>query len=66
MVALVTVVAMLSYLALLILEPYMLNSAFQHAIFLVLLACMGICSLHQVRRFRILSNFIDSRRDHSL
>ncbi len=66
MVILVTIASMLSYLVLLILESYMLDSLFQHAIFLVLLACMGICSLHQVRRFRMLSNYIETRRDHSL
>jgi serine/threonine-protein kinase len=66
MVVLVTIVSMLAYLILLILEPYMLNTPFQHAIFLVLLACMGICSLHQVRRFRMLSKYIESRREHSL
>ena len=66
MVVLVTIVTMLSYLALLVLESYMLNNLFQHAIFLVLLACIGICSLHQVRRFRMLSNYIESRREHSL
>ena len=66
MVVLVTIVTMLSYLVLLILESYMLNNLFQHAIFLVLLACIGICSLHQVRRFRMLSNYIESRREHSL
>ena len=66
MVVLVTIVTMLSYLVLLVLEPYMLSNLFQHAIFLVLLACMGICSLHQVRRYRMLSNYIESRREHSL
>jgi len=66
MVVLVTIVTMLSYLVLLVLEDYMLNNLFQHAIFLVLLACIGICSLHQVRRFRMLSNYIESRREHSL
>ncbi|MDZ4852476.1 MAG: serine/threonine-protein kinase [Pirellulaceae bacterium] len=66
MVVLVTIVTMLSYLVLLFLEDYMLNNFFQHAIFLVLLACIGICSLHQVRRFRMLSNYIESRREHSL
>lgn len=66
MVVLVTIVSMISYLALLVLEPYMLDNFFQHATFLVLLACIGICSLHQVRRFRMLSNYIDSRREHSL
>jgi hypothetical protein len=66
MVVLVTIVTMLSYLALLVLEPYMLNNPFQHTIFFVLLACIGICSLHQVRRFRMLSNYIESRREHSL
>ena len=66
MVVLVTIVTMLSYVALLVLEPYMLNNLFQHAIFLALLACMGICCLHQVRRFRMLSNYIESRREHSL
>lgn len=66
MVVLVTVVTMLSYIALLVLERYMLDNLFQHAIFLALLACMGICSLHQVRRFRMLSNYIESRRERSL
>ena len=66
MVVLVTVVTMLSYIALLVLERYMLDNLFQHAIFLSLLACMGICSLHQVRRFRMLSNYIESRRERSL
>jgi hypothetical protein len=27
---------------------------------------MGICCLHQVRRFRMLSNYIETRREHSL
>ena len=31
-----------------------------------ILACMGICCLHQVRRFRMLSNYIETRREHSL
>jgi len=66
MVVLVTIVTMLSYLVLLVREDYLLNNPFQHAIFLVLLACIGICSLHQVRRFRMLSNYIESRREHSL
>ncbi len=66
MVVLVTIVSMLSYLALLVLEPYMLGNFFQHATFLVLLACIGICSLHQVRRFRMLSNYIESQREHLL
>ena len=66
MVVLVTIVAMLSYIALLVLEPYMLGNAFQHATFLVILACIGICCLHQVRRFRMLSNYIETRREHSL
>jgi len=66
MVVLVTIVTMLSYLVLLVSLPYMRNNLFQHAIFLVLLACIGICSLHQVRRFRMLSNYIESRREHSL
>jgi len=66
MVVLVTIVTMLSYLVLLVSEDYMRNNLFQHAIFLVLLACIGICSLHQVRRFRMLSNYIESRREHSL
>ena len=66
MVVLVTIVSMLSYIALLVLNPYMLGNAFQHAIFLVLLACIGICSLHQVRRFRMLSNYIESQREHLL
>jgi len=65
-VVLITVVTIVSYLVLLVLEPYMLNHLFQHAIFLVLLACIGICSLHQVRRFRMLSNYIEARREHSL
>ncbi len=66
MVVLVTIVSMLSYIALLVLNPYMLGNAFQHATFLVILACMGICCLHQVRRFRMLSNYIETRREHSL
>lgn len=66
MVVLVTIATMLSYLVLLFVNRYMLNDYFQHAIFLVLLACIGICSLHQVRRFRMLSNYIESRREHSL
>jgi hypothetical protein len=66
MVVLVTSVSMLSYLVLLVLNPYMLVNLFQHAVFLVFLACMGVCGLHQVRRFRMLSNYIETRRDHSL
>ncbi len=66
MVVLVTIASMLSYIVLLALNPYILGNAFQHLIFLVLLACMGICSLHQVRRFRMLSNYIETRREHSL
>ena len=66
MVVLVTIATMLSYLVLLILESYMLEHLFQHAIFLALLACIGICSLHQVRRFRMLSIYIESRREISL
>ncbi len=68
MIVLITIVTILSYLALLVLEPYLLNrdSLFQHAIFLVLLTCIGVCSLHQVRRFRMLSNYVESRREHSL
>jgi eukaryotic-like serine/threonine-protein kinase len=66
MVVLVTSVSMLSYIVLLVVNPYMLTHLFQHAVFLVILACMGICGLHQVRRFRMLSNYIETRRDHSL
>ena len=66
MVVLVTIVSMLSFLVLLVLEPYMLGSAYQHATFLVLLACIGICTLHQVRRFRMLSNYIEAQQEHSL
>ncbi|MFN9639991.1 MAG: hypothetical protein ACK56W_08225 [Pirellula sp.] len=56
MVVLVTSVSMLSYIVLLVVNPYMFTNRFQHAVFLVILACMGICGLHQVRRFRMLSN----------
>ncbi len=66
MVVLVTIVSMLSYIALLVLNPFMLGNAFQLTTFLVILACMGICCLHQVRRFRMLSNYIETRREHSL
>ncbi|MEQ1827513.1 MAG: serine/threonine-protein kinase [Pirellula sp.] len=66
MVVLVTIVSMLSYISLLVLEPYMLADFYQHATFLVILACIGVCVLHQVRRFRMLSNYIDSRREYSL
>ncbi len=60
MVVLVTIASMLSYVVLLVLERYMLSSLFQHATFLILLACTGICSLHHVRRFRMLSYYIES------
>ena len=66
MVVFVTIVSMLSYIALWVLNPYMLGSAFQHVTFLALMACIGICCLHQVRRFRMLSNYIETRREHSL
>ena len=60
MVVLVTIASMLSYVVMLVLERYMLSSLFQHATFLILLACIGICSLHNVRRFRMLSYYIES------
>ena len=66
MVVLVTIVSMLSYIALLVLNPYMLDNAFQHATFLVILGCIGVCCLHQVRRFRRLSKYVEARREHSL
>ena len=66
MVVLVTIVSLLSYIALLVLNPYLLGNAFQHATFLVILGCIGICCLHQVRRFRRLSIYVEARREHSL
>ena len=66
MVVLVTIASMLSYVVLLLVEDYMLGNYFQPALFLLLLACIGICSFHQVRRFRMLSNYIESRRFNSL
>lgn len=64
MVVLVTIVSTLSFAMLLALEPYLLPNLFQNAVFLVLLVCIGACSYHQVRRFRILSQFMDHKRDH--
>ena len=65
MVILVTIASMLSFAGLLVLESY-LTSHFRNAVFLVLLACMGICSLHHVRRFRMLNDYIESRRGNML
>ncbi|WP_396160064.1 serine/threonine protein kinase [Flavobacterium sp.] len=66
MVVFVTIVTILSYIALLFFNPYLLGNVYQNATFLLILACMGICCLHQVRRFRMLSNYVENRRDHSL
>ena len=61
MVILVTIASMLSFVGLLVLESDK-SSYFRNGVFLVLLACMGICSLHHVRRFRMLNDYVESRR----
>ena len=61
LVILVTIASMLSFVGLLVLESDK-SSYFRNGVFLVLLACMGICSLHHVRRFRMLNDYVESRR----
>ena len=65
MVILVTIASMLSFVGLLVLESDP-SSPFRNAVFLILLACIGICSLHHVRRFRRLNDYVESRRGNLL
>jgi len=61
MVTLVTLASMLAYVGLLALEPYLLHPIYQHAGFLLLMACMGGCVMYQVRRVRTLSDYLNSK-----
>ncbi len=65
MVILVTIASMLSFVGLLVFESDP-SSPFRNAVFLILLACIGICSLHHVRRFRRLNDYVESRRGNLL
>ena len=65
MVILVTIASMLSFIGLLVLESDP-SSPFRNAVFLILLACIGICCLHHVRRFRRLNDYVESRRGNLL
>lgn len=62
MVLLVTSVSILSYVGLLMLEPYLVQPLFKHACFVLILACIGGCVTYTVRRVRFLNDYFDSLR----
>lgn len=61
-VVIVTAAAIVSYLALLIAEPYLVNPIHYQACFVIMLLAIAGCLIHQVRRVKTLSDYFESRR----
>jgi hypothetical protein len=61
-VIIVTAAAIVSYLTLLIAEPYLAQPIHYHACFLIMLLAIAGCLVHQVRRVKTLSDYFQSRR----
>ncbi len=62
LVWLVTIAAMLSYVALIIARQYLLEPLHYHVSFLLILSAIGVCVAHQVRRVRVLGEYFEARR----
>ena len=61
-VVLVTIASVISYLALLTVEPSLRHPVHYPVCFLIMLLSIAACMVHQVRRVRTLSDYFESRR----
>ena len=61
-VVIVTIASVVSYLCLLVAEPYLIEPIHYHVCFLIMLLAIAGCLLHQVRRVRTLSDYFQSPR----
>jgi serine/threonine-protein kinase len=61
-VVIVTIASVVSYLSLLVAEPYLVEPIHYHVCFLIMLLAIAGCLLHQVRRVRTLSDYFQSPR----
>ena len=61
-VVIVTIAAIISYVALLIAEPYLIPPVHYHICFLIMLLAISASLVHHVRRVRTLSDYFQSRQ----
>jgi hypothetical protein len=61
-VVIVTAAAVLSYVALLIAEPHLVEPIHHQVCFVIMLLAIAGCLVHQVRRVKTLSDYFESRR----
>ncbi len=61
-VVLVTIASIVSYLALLVVEPSLRQPMHYHVCFLIMLLAIAACMVHLIRRVRMLSDYFETRR----